>query len=167
MERHASAHEAVAITSEKKVQRRVGGLGEAYQATGPVFEISAESRQPRLRHARMRWQYVQAWRFASRESWLERTAFDLGLYADGTLFRSRAFSESLENVPPSPLAGRGTSRGNAWGFGAGGMISMQAGWLVISADAAISMNRPALLQIVASAAHRPELQIGGAVRAEY
>lgn len=167
-ENHATPRDAFTTTGEGTKRRHVHGVGETYEATGPILEVSAETREPRLRHARARWQLVHAWRFASRRDWAERTAFDVLLFADGTLFRSRAFTESRESLPPSALPmQRGPRRGNAWGFGAGGAVSVQAGWLAFSVESAIGMNRPELLQIVPSAAHRAELQLGGSMRAEY
>ena len=160
-------YEAPHRTTERQGKRNVEGVSESYDNTGPTLEASMETREARLRHARFRYQFGRAYRFGAA-GWGGRAAYDLGVYAEGTVFRSRFYSESRD-VVGTGVQGLVLSdkRGTAWGGGAGGNASFQVSWLAFSVDANASVNRPELLSVLPSASYRAELQVFGSLRVEY
>lgn len=154
-------------TELTRMGKRVPLTGVSYQSSGPLLELSVEGRDARLRHGRFRYQYVYSSR-SSAKGWNNRAAADLSVYAEGTLFRSRYFSETHEPASaglPGPRLG--PRRGNAWGLGGGVVASAQISWIALSMEAIAGLNRPELLALVPSAHNRAEVQFVGSLRFEY
>jgi len=144
--------EDVQEDSEGVVHR---GASMSHTTVGPLVEISAESRDVRIRHGRFR---LQADSYAVFGSSTKRQLLHGAIYGEGTLFRSRFFSET---APP----GEGP-RGTAWGLGAGLSAGFAVAPFFLSFDAHAGWNRPELLSLLPSAADLPEVRVGIAVRFE-
>jgi hypothetical protein len=126
---------------------------------GPMFEVSVESRSARLRHARLRYEAATRRHFLSEEhnSWSHVRA---EVYGEGTVFRSRFFSESL-------AGSTGQERGAAWGGGLGVHLGVGLRPIFLGLDFHTGVNRPELLALLPSAADRIEVQGALVLRFEH
>ena len=153
------SHEVVEIDREDVYTEDDGvhhGASLEHSTIGPVLELSAESRDARIRHGRFR---VQADTFgAFGGSTLRRLLYG-SIYAEGTFYRSRFFSESFATSTEPP-------RGTAWGIGAGFSGGVAIAPFFFSLDGHASLNRPELLSLLPSAADRAELRGGISMRLE-
>ena len=155
----ALSHESVEIDHEDiyaEENELHHGAGLEHVSIGPILELSAESRDARIRHGRFRVQAdsVDAFGGATRRRVLHASA-----YAEGTFFRSRFFSESLPGGAASP-------RGTAWGLGGGLVAGFAISPVFVALDAHVGLNRPELLSLLPSGADRPEVRAGVSVRFE-
>lgn len=160
------------VAGESEMKRKHGivkGVGVAGWYTGPVAELSAETRDPRLRHARLRWDAHFAQRFAAK-GFGNRGAWDFSFFVDGTMFRSRFFTDP-RHAPRAPARGdlhaAPARRPTAWGLAGGLASSLQVGVIAVGMQAHVGVNRPELLQLVPAAANRAEVQGLMSMRFEY
>lgn len=154
------SHEAIAIDREDAQAESDGtlhyGASMSHTTVGPMIELSAESRDARVRHGRFR---VQADSFAVFGGETRRELIHGTIYGEATFFRSRFFSESA--------AGPGESaRGTAWGLGGGFTCGISVAPVSVSGDFHAGWNRPELLSLLPSAADLPELRAGVSLRLE-
>lgn len=137
---------------------------------GPTLELSTESRDMRLRHARMRWDYRVVERYAGRARG-RRGVASFSVFAEASVFRSRAFLDSLRPGDPDDTAlarvPTGSRRATAWGFGGGASGMLQLGPGTLGLDLHAGVNRPELLALMPSAAQHFELQGLITTRVEY
>jgi len=122
------------------------GFGKGHSSFGPVAEVSMESMDGRLRHARLRFEAEGLTAFVAKDH-AHKSSFYGGAHAEGTVFRSRAFQASAGAAP----------RPAAWGFGGRVFAGFRCDWLTLSLDWNVNRNRPELLSLVPSAADRIEM----------
>lgn len=132
------------------------GASLEHVTIGPSVELSAESRDARIRHGRFR---VQADSFGAFGGTTKRRLLHGSIYGEGTFFRSRFFSESFATATQAP-------RGTAWGVGGGLAAGITIAPLSLSFDGHVGVNRPELLSLLPSAADRPEARFGLSIRVE-
>ncbi len=119
-------------------------FGETSEAAflGPVAEISVETGDARLRHARFRWEASEDSIFMSER----QISFVRGsIHAEATVFRSRFFEASRPGGRPA-----------AFGLGAG--LSFDVEWrpFALAVDLSGGFNRPELLSLLPSTAGQAE-----------
>ncbi|MBS2018631.1 MAG: hypothetical protein JST00_37540 [Deltaproteobacteria bacterium] len=153
-------HEAFSIDREDTQAEQDGtvhrGASMSHTTFGPLLEMSAESRDARVRHGRFR---VQADTFEVFGGETRRELVHGAIYGEATFFRSRFFSESAAAPGEGP-------RGTAWGFGGGLTGGFAVAPVFVSGDFYAGLNRPELLSLVPSAADLPELRAGVSLRFE-
>jgi len=134
------------------------GTSSSSAHVSPTIELSTESRDARLRHARFRVDAHYEAAFVSDDH-ASQKVFRVAAGAEGTVFRSRFFSESFASNGTAP-------RGAAWGVGGGVVTELDLRWVSFGIDALTGVNRPELLSLMPSAADQPELRLVGSLRVE-
>jgi hypothetical protein len=153
-------HEALTLDRDDVHAESDGSLHRGaslrHVTVGPLLEMSAESRDARVRHGRFR---VQADFFDVFGGETRRQLVHGAIYGEATFFRSRFFAESAAEP------GEG-ARGTAWGFGGGVSGGFALAPVFLSGDFYAGLNRPELLSLVPSAAELPEVRVGVSLRFE-